>query len=88
MKKAGVSLGFIGAVLLICAAIGFRLETDPGFLQRKYYYDFTLEQFLGVCRSGAFWFAVFGAVLLLVGIGLGIADNIRNKGAEKHAPHN
>ncbi|MDO5436126.1 MAG: hypothetical protein Q4G19_07130 [Clostridia bacterium] len=88
MKKAGVSFGFFGALLLICSAIGFKVDADPGFMRRKYYYDIALEQFLDVCRNFAFWFAVFGLILLLTGIGLGIADNIRNKGEEKHAPHN
>ena len=50
-RKSGAVAIFIGAVLIVIFAVGLTCSRDPRAFQRKYRYDFALEQFCAFCTS-------------------------------------
>lgn len=50
-RKSGAVAIFIGLLLIVVFVIGLICEKNPGAFQRKYRYDYALEQFCAFCRG-------------------------------------
>ena len=58
-RKSSAILIFVGLLLIAVFVVGLICEKNPGAFQRKYRYDFALEQFKNFCAS---WYVLAGAV--------------------------
>ncbi len=50
-KKSGAIGIFVGMLLIVIFAVGLACTKNPSIFQRKYSYDYALEQFCSFCAS-------------------------------------
>ncbi len=50
-RKSGAVAIFVGALLIVIFAVGLACSGNPGLFQKKYRYDFALEQFCAFCTN-------------------------------------
>ena len=64
---------FVGALLIVIFVIGLVLQRDPGAFQRKYRYDYALEQFCSFCKE--YWLpaGIIGIPTFLISLFISLA---------------
>ena len=59
--------------------VGLICEKDPGAFQRKYHYDFALEQFCGFCRNWWLPAGIIGIPTFLVSLLISLRRESKEK---------
>ena len=67
-KKSCTVAIFVGLLLIAVFVIGLVCEKNPGAFQRKYVYDYTLEQFCAFCRNWWLPAGIIGIPTFLVSL--------------------
>ena len=67
-KKSAAVLIFVGILLIVIFAVGLVCEKNPAAFQRKYRYNFALEQFTAFCRSWWLPAGILGIPMFLISL--------------------
>lgn len=80
-KSSAVAI-FIGLLLVVVFAVGLVCERNPGAFQRKYHYDFALEQFCSFCA--AYWLpaGIIGIPTFLISLFVSLAREKKQSSRE------
>lgn len=77
-KSSAVAI-FIGLLLIAVFVVGLVCENNPSAFQRKYHYDFALEQFCDFCRSWWLPAGIIGIPVFLVSLLLSLHRESKEK---------
>ena len=78
-SKSGAVVIFIGLLLIVIFAVGLVCEKNPGAFQRKYHYDYALEQFCAFCRSWWLPAGIIGIPMFLISLILSLVRESREE---------
>ena len=78
-NKSGAVFIFLGILLIIIFAVGLICEKNPTAFQRKYVYDFSLEQFCAFCVDWWLPAGVIGFPMFLISLVLSLVRESREK---------
>ncbi len=67
-KKGCAVAIFVGLLLIAVFAVGLVCEKNPGAFQRKYHYDYALEQFCAFCARWWLPAGIIGIPTFLVSL--------------------
>ena len=78
-RKSGAILIFVGLLLIAVFVVGLICEKNPGAFQRKYRYDFALEQFCDFCRNWWLPAGIIGIPTFLVSLLIALRRESKEK---------
>ena len=79
VKKGSAVLIFVGLLLIAVFVVGLVCEKNPGAFQRKYRYDFALDQFCAFCVRWWLPAGVIGLPTFLVSLLISLRRESREK---------
>ena len=78
-RKSSAILIFVGLLLITVFVVGLICEKNPGAFQRKYRYDFALEQFCDFCRNWWLPAGIIGIPTFLVSLLIALRRESKEK---------
>ena len=78
-RKSSAILIFVGLLLIAVFVVGLICEKNPGAFQRKYRYDFALEQFCDFCRNWWLPAGIIGIPTFLVSLLIALRRESKEK---------
>lgn len=78
-RKSSAILIFVGLLLIAVFVVGLICEKNPGAFQRKYRYDFALEQFCDFCRNWWLPAGIIGIPTFLISLLLSLRRESKEK---------
>ena len=78
-RKSGAVSIFIGLLLIVVFVVGLICEKNPGAFQRKYRYDYTLEQFCAFCRGWWLPAGILGIPTFLISLLISLRRESKEK---------
>ena len=82
-RNSGAVAIFIGCLLIVIFVVGLVLDGNPGALQRKYRYDYALEQFGAFCSKVWLPAGIIGIPLFLVSLIISLAQDKKDRDKEQ-----